>query len=337
MSFREQISRKGSSKGGPIAPHDHDGADVSGDATFLILKVNQLVGGTITAQVITLAEGGRIETAASGNRVVLDADNQDALELHTGDPNQTFPGAIFAQNIVGGVWGTSIWGPTMDDAVPQAVLDLYSNATDKHADLGVDILNLGSHGDEGRILAGDGDATTPGYAFDSNANIGLYIPSGGGALGVSVGGETSRFTELGLQGIEVGADDEGGNRTFTNTSYLDLDALTGGAGSISAVRTSAVTGPRALAIWGGVLGMDTVGQATHLSCRVSGATTIAASDVWSTFFWKASASAATQRCTQMHVFTGLTPGTNDFELQAYVSANTGDIKYVDLAVIPLLV
>ena len=101
------------------------------------------------------------------------------------------------------------------------------------------------------------------------------------------------------------------DRTFTNTSYADLDALTGGAGTISAVAVTVTTGTLVTVTVSGT--MSTTGGTVVLSYRISGATTLAA----------ATPNGARQTgtglvsCSFTDVQT-ITAGVNVFELQAVV-------------------
>lgn len=119
------------------------------------------------------------------------------------------------------------------------------------------------------------------------------------------------------------------DRTFTNTGFLDLDALTGGAGSMGAVATTLTTGTRAI-VCVACAAMTNSGGITLLSCRVSGATTVAASDN------NALRIASTTQAGGTHLMMyGLTAGSNSFELQARVTAGTGRIISPRIVVIPL--
>jgi hypothetical protein len=134
---------------------------------------------------------------------------------------------------------------------------------------------------------------------------------------------------------EVADDTEPNSRTFTNAGYLDLDALTGGAGTITAVAVSVATGTRALVMFSAEASQDTGGGFVQLSYRVSGATTVASSDVWSSFF-QAPAANTGASLNRTRVHTGLTAGTNVFELQAKnPGAGISGISRLDLVVIPL--
>jgi hypothetical protein len=127
---------------------------------------------------------------------------------------------------------------------------------------------------------------------------------------------------------------ENASRTFTNTSYLDLDALTGGSGTISAVSVSLATGTSAVITVGALLANGTLGTSVVLSYRVSGATTLAADDDWGMVLKAAVANDSQQRSYQSHQ-TALTAGTNVFELQARTTAGTATIDRIFLTVTPL--
>lgn len=130
------------------------------------------------------------------------------------------------------------------------------------------------------------------------------------------------------------SDTEPNSRTFTNTGYLDLDALTGGAGSITAVSVSVDTGTAAIVCMSAELNQATAGQVTFMSYRISGATTVAASDTWAAYLHSPSASVGGTP-TRVRRHTGLNAGTNVFEVQARVSGGTGTIAKIDLTVTPL--
>ena len=124
------------------------------------------------------------------------------------------------------------------------------------------------------------------------------------------------------------------NRTFTNTSFLDLDALTGGSGSIAAVSFSITTAEagRALIMLGCQFGNDTLGAIGTLGVNVTGATTQTANDALS---FRYESSAANDICMASYVWPlTLGSGTTTFELQAKTSAGTQTIDNPRIVVIP---
>lgn len=130
------------------------------------------------------------------------------------------------------------------------------------------------------------------------------------------------------------ANDLANSRTFTNTSFADLDALTGGSGSLAACAVSVVTGTRALVhICAASVSSSGTGT-TALGYRISGASTVAAS---STLALRTSGVAAELvGATRTHLVEGLTAGTNVFELQAVTAAaNTGTLTSPQIIVEPL--
>lgn len=120
-------------------------------------------------------------------------------------------------------------------------------------------------------------------------------------------------------------DHNGGNRTFTNTTYADLDALTGGAGTLNALAVTVTTGTSVKITLGALLNNDTIASSVFMSYRVSGATTLAADDTRAARL-NAPTAAFIPWVTFVEVRTGLTAGSNTFELQARASANTGRIN-----------
>ena len=125
----------------------------------------------------------------------------------------------------------------------------------------------------------------------------------------------------------------GDNRTFTNTSFLDLDALTGGGGSIGAVTVTIESPDSGTAIvWlSGFIRNGTGGSETLLGYRISGVTTLAASNVRA-LRYESSNDNDFMRASFVHVQTGINEGSNVFELQAAVSGNTGTLGEPALAV-----
>lgn len=120
------------------------------------------------------------------------------------------------------------------------------------------------------------------------------------------------------------------SRTFTNTAYADLDALTGGAGTMGAVIVTATTGTSAEVSWSAAFG--TSASTICISFRVSGATTLASDD--SRRIGKQGADVVD--AGRSLVLTGLTAGVNTFELQAKVlAAATGTIARPTLTVGPV--
>jgi hypothetical protein len=121
----------------------------------------------------------------------------------------------------------------------------------------------------------------------------------------------------------------GDTRTFTNASFLDLDALTGGAGTVAAVIVSVTTETSAIVVVSANNLSASAGSAS-LTYRVSGATTIAA------VAGNALRAVGIVGASKVDYLSGLTPGVNVFELQASVSGGgTGTVSFPELIVIPI--
>ena len=126
------------------------------------------------------------------------------------------------------------------------------------------------------------------------------------------------------------------SRTFTNTSFLDLDALTGGAGSMAAVTTTVTTGTEALVLINR-LNLPTRPAALLLMSlskspgrqRLLGRPLMLCQH-------ESSAANDLDQCSYTQVEAALNAGSNTFELQASASAGTGDIRRPKLIVIPLV-
>lgn len=140
--------------------------------------------------------------------------------------------------------------------------------------------------------------------------------------------------KLNLGTVIMGAREDN-SRTFTNTGYLDLDALTGGAGTIGAVAVTVTTGVAAIIALGARLANNTAGDLVALTYRVSGATTINASDTNCASYTSYTANAAGSQSKVLYE-AGLTPGSNTFELQARVTGGTGTISRIHLVVMPVM-
>ena len=121
----------------------------------------------------------------------------------------------------------------------------------------------------------------------------------------------------------------GDSRTYTNTGFLDLDALTGGAGTVAAVAVTVTTLTRAIIIITSRLSNS--GGTARVGWRCSGATTIASTNVEC----RTTTAVGGEVASYVQLVTALTAGSNTFELQANVSAGTGTISEPRLIVVPL--
>jgi hypothetical protein len=120
------------------------------------------------------------------------------------------------------------------------------------------------------------------------------------------------------------------NRTFTNTSFLDLDALTGGSGTLPALAVTLETGSQIKVTISANLSNANLGAFAVLGYRISGATTAAANDEFSLFY---ESSAASDQIQNSWVSTRLiTPGLNTFELQARSTAGTAFLRRATLLI-----
>jgi hypothetical protein len=186
----------------------------------------------------------------------------------------------------------------------------------------------------GPVLYPDGAAATPAITFRATGqqDVGIFR-QGTDAMGHTVGGtEVARVTGAGLRGIANGAasrnEDVNG---ATNTSFADLDALTGAAFT-GAVSVTVDTGTAALVIVSAsILENSSASFSTILGYRVSGATTQAATDN----FGARAAGTQLRSSTFVHPNVALNAGSNTFELQARVSGADGRIIHPSITVIPL--
>tara|TARA_Y100000310_G_scaffold143172_1_gene142591 strand:+ start:187 stop:810 length:624 start_codon:yes stop_codon:yes gene_type:complete len=185
---------------------------------------------------------------------------------------------------------------------------------------------LNTHIRDNQLVTGAAKVTTAGditYATAANALARLGIGSAGQAL----------LTNSGATAPEWGAVvplfdsdyDTGGLRTTASLTYVDLT----GAPSVSMV-----TGASALALYRCEIANASANQQTLVSCRVSGATTIAADDQFAMMWGEVNDAGARWGLTAWRLFDDtLTPGTNDFTLQARVGGGTASAQRFQLGVI----
>lgn len=110
------------------------------------------------------------------------------------------------------------------------------------------------------------------------------------------------------------------------TSYVDL-ATVGPA-------LTATTGTIAIIMFAAEVANATANSLAKCSVAVSGATTVAASDNW-TLSFDGNAAGNFSRAAMIHVFTGLTQGSNTFTMKYAVGSSTGTFKNREINIIPL--
>jgi hypothetical protein len=125
-------------------------------------------------------------------------------------------------------------------------------------------------------------------------------------------------------------DSENGDSTYTSTntatSYADLSNGQWGSGTSVSFGVT-VEGQRALVFYGAqYFEGSAANDGIFLSYRVSGATTIAASDVWGMRIESAAANLESHGGGRANLETALTNGVNTFTLQAKtLGANAGNV------------
>lgn len=119
--------------------------------------------------------------------------------------------------------------------------------------------------------------------------------------------------------------------TFTNTTYLDLDAVTGGtAGSAVAVSFTSPNAGNVQVTVGGQLANGTLGARTFLGYRISGATTLASDDNDALAF--ESDPATTNSQSSWVTYPSVNAGSNTYELQGRVTSGTATVARTQIAV-----
>ncbi len=117
--------------------------------------------------------------------------------------------------------------------------------------------------------------------------------------------------------------------TSTSTSYTAT--LSGSPGTNPSVTLS--TGTTALITIGADMYSNTIGSGIGVSCAVSGATTLAASDNNTFYFVADNTGGFARKGSAETVITGLTAGTNTFTLNYKVTAATGVWGYRSIRVV----
>ena len=121
------------------------------------------------------------------------------------------------------------------------------------------------------------------------------------------------------------------SQTTASTSYTDL-ATAGPAVSV-------VTGTSAIVIVGALIGANTAAAgapSNKMSWACSGATTVAASDLWATGVVQTGTGAGPSvYSSRWHLATGLNPGTNTFTTKYAVSSGTGTFALRAIQALPL--
>jgi hypothetical protein len=118
-----------------------------------------------------------------------------------------------------------------------------------------------------------------------------------------------------------------GSSTTLSTSYAGLASGTGPAVTVT-------TGTRALVFGSAFLSSNSIGQKSWISCAVSSATTIAATDSIGHEF-QVYGSNAEHRGTFATLFKTLNAGSNIFTLQYRVSAGTTTVQDREIIVVAL--
>lgn len=125
---------------------------------------------------------------------------------------------------------------------------------------------------------------------------GMFAPTGLNAIAQRLASQTQVLT----------------SESTTSTSYVAL---------ATAQAVTLTTGTQALVLYTSQHAQATIGNASNNSYAISGATTIAASDDWSTT-WMTSTSNYFGKFARHYYHTGLTAGSNTFSAQFKSSAAT---------------
>jgi len=158
---------------------------------------------------ITLASGGIVRTAASGQRLELTSSDNDTLSMYTGDSFEDGPGGLIAavsgagstrtlQSALhapvttgdsGGVTLTATSESADDSTTPPRVIVGYTGGSSLVPELKMQNSFI--------VLLEDGSVTVPAVGFNNSVNMGLYRISAN-VMGVTIDGvEAARFNSFG--------------------------------------------------------------------------------------------------------------------------------------------
>lgn len=156
------------------------------------------------------------------------------------------------------------------------------------------------------------------------------LPVGEGRLvGRLVGGEITDLTDAQVRTFLALATAAVVDTTQPTTSASFADLATVGPA------VTLTTGTSALVLFAANGYHDTAGVNSYVGVAVSGATTVAASFVYAIWFVSQASPTKAQSSMFMHLFTGLTPGSNTFTLKYATDSGTANFRYRRLTVIPL--
>lgn len=116
------------------------------------------------------------------------------------------------------------------------------------------------------------------------------------------------------------------SQSTASTSYVDL--------TTPGPSLTATTGTIAIIMFACEIANNTNNSLAKCSVAVSGSSTVAASDNW-TLSMDGNAANNFSRGSMVHIFTGLTAGSNTFKMVYAVGSNTGTFKNREINIIPL--
>jgi len=152
-----------------------------------------------------------------------------------------------------------------------------------------------------------------GLLYFTSAGVSIYYPSAVTAAAASLASATAQTNS---------------SQTTSSTTYADLATVTS---------VTLTTGTSAFAFFHASSTHNELSGSTFISCAVSGASTVAASDDFCALNQAPSASAGKQNLAGGHIFTGLTAGSNTFTIKYRVGGGgqTGTFDYRGIQVISL--
>jgi hypothetical protein len=184
MSNRQIITRRIPGRTEPD-PHEHDGSEISGDATFLTVRADRILAGTISGQAIVVA-------GAEGSIQSDDYEAGLAGWAIVGDGSAEFSDVTVRGVVVAGA-GSSIGFDDVTAATNEAALVVGGSWTVRSADYSAGAAGWSIEGDgtaefnnvvvRGDIV-GNWDGTDPANlatVHDSGATEGFYLDSSAGA------------------------------------------------------------------------------------------------------------------------------------------------------------
>ena len=169
---------------------------------------------------------------------------------------------------------------------------------------------------------------TAGAGVTLNTSGSLTLPQYASGFLVALSASSFLFFNPAAASIASATAQTNSSQTTSSTTYADLSTVTS---------VTLTPGTSAFAFFHASSTHNELNGSTYISCAVSGASTVAASDDFCAYNQAPSASAGKQNLAGGHIFTGLTAGSNTFTIKYRVGGGgqTGTFDFGGIQVINL--